>query len=157
MTQINTRKRERRWAWGIALLYGCFVVFIVGLIIFASSQDFPLVEHDYYRKELHYQQRIDQTTKSLALADRLTIELAEETRSLLLSFPQEFNTAGIGGTITLYRPSDPRLDQVVHIDVTNVHTQTIPVGDLSPGLWYIKVDWHHADDVYFDEKKIVIK
>jgi hypothetical protein len=157
MMPMQNSNRERRWAWGIALLYGCFVVFIIGLIVFASSQDFPLVEQDYYQKELRYQQRIDQSAGSLALADRLTIELGENTPTLTLSFPREFDAARISGTITLYRPSDPDLDRLVQIDATQMNTQIIPIGDLRPGLWYVKVDWHHANDVYFDEQKIVIE
>lgn len=156
MTLMQNANRERRWAWGIALLYGCFVVFIIGLIVFASAQDFPLVEPDYYQKELRYQQRIDQTAGSLALADRLAIELGENSPTLTLSFPREFDAARISGTITLYRPSDPHLDQTLHIDAKTMNIQTIPVGNLSPGLWYVKVDWRHGDDVYFDEKRIVI-
>jgi len=157
MNKRKNSKNTRLWPLGITLLFCSFVALIIGLIAFASSQDFSLVERDYYQKTLKYQQHIDQVSRSQTLDQQLTIELSMDKNSLSLIFPEDFTPARINGTVLLYRPSDPRLDRNIIINISNGNSQHIPVGALPRGLWYVKVDWQYGEDVYFDEQKVVLK
>lgn len=152
MTNISPKKS--RWGIGVFVLYGGFVLFILGLVAFASYQRFDLVEPDYYQKGLEYEKQIDKLNRTSGLADQPTIVYRRTDASIVISFPARFVAESVTGTATLYRPSNSSWDQVIPIHLNADRTQIIPAEKLAVGRWRIKIDWKAGDSSYFTEDVI---
>ena len=55
------------WGKGVWLIFGGFVVFILGCVAFASMQRFDLVTTDYYARQIAYQDQIEKNARTAQL------------------------------------------------------------------------------------------
>lgn len=140
------------WGWGMAILYGSFVVMILFMVYLSVSQDFHLVTTNYYDEEIKYQAKIDQIKNSAELDKTMKILFLKGSKQIKIKFPFE----GVNGKIKLYRPSDATKDQEIAIATDETNTQLISTKNLTSGLWKVQVDWEAARVKYFDEKVIYL-
>ena len=98
------------WGVGTAAIYVGFVLFVLSLVMYASFQDFQLVEAGYYERGLDYQATIDRRQRSQDAEHRLTIEHRPAEAQIVVSLarPDAPETVGI---IRMMRPSNARLDR----------------------------------------------
>ena len=82
------------------------------------------------------------------------LQIEQQASQILLSFPQHMED--ITGKITLYRPSNARLDQKLEISLDEAKKQSIATSDLEGGKWLIRIDWSDGSKDYFDEKVMVL-
>ena len=57
---LNNSNMRFNWGFGIVVVAGLFVAFILNLVYQCSQQQVDLVTDKYYEKELKYQEQIDQ-------------------------------------------------------------------------------------------------
>ena len=62
----------------------------------------------------------------------------------------------VSGTITLFRPSDFKLDQTVTLAPGADGRQLVPDVPLASGLWRVQVEWVQAGERYYHETRVVI-
>ncbi|MCF8464589.1 MAG: FixH family protein [Flavobacteriales bacterium] len=137
------------WGWRIALFYGTFVVFMVGMVIMAFREDFDLVADDYYEQEIAYQGRIDQMTN--AQVDGQKVIVSEIDGLVRLSFASQATEV----KIHFFRPSDEAKDfrqEEVIVD----RELNIPTEKFSSGKYLIKVEWKANDKTYFQEQDFIV-
>lgn len=141
-----------KWHWGtgIALTYTVFVGVLVFFVIKSTTFDNSLVVEDYYAKDIAYQEHYDKLANSLSLEKDLKVELKRP--NLQLRFPEDLGA--ISGEILFFSPSHSHLDFTVPISPDADFVQTIPVGDIRPGLWWVKVEWQAGGVEYYQEKRI---
>jgi len=130
------------------------IVGLIVLIIFSQSLDFGLVQDDYYEQDLKYQKQIERIERTNALPESVKILLVNDV--LLVDFPELFQANEVGGSIHLFRPSDPNLDQKISLELLNDGTQEIDVTQLLKGSWLVKLNWSHKDLEYYMEKRIFL-
>src|SRR4051794_3243412 len=125
------------WGYKIALVYGGFAAFMIGLVVLCVSQtDIHLVSPDYYKEEITYQNQIDQLQNAHQLKERLQFHYEAPQQVLQLHFPA---FADRRGEILFFRPSDARKDLKMAVRTDSQGNQAIPVGQLVKGLWKVKV------------------
>ena len=61
------------WGYKILMVYILFVAGIMVMVFMSSTQNTDLVTTDYYEKELVYQQKIDQISRTSALSAKVAI------------------------------------------------------------------------------------
>ena len=157
MTDVNENIKNSKWPYGIAIIGGAFVVFILVFVGIATMQSFDLVGQDYYRRAETYQQQIDKVARSESLVSNIKINYSPGNRQLVLVFPDTHHPDSISGKIRLYRPSNSRWDRTYPISLAVDWSQSIPVDSLIPGLWRIKVDWNDNKDAFYYEMPLVIQ
>jgi len=157
MTHVDQESKSSKWPYGIAVLCGAFVVFILVFVGIASRQSYDLVGQEYYRQAQTYQQQIDRVAVTDSLDSSIKINYLPGDHSLVLVFPDTHDPDSIKGKITLYRPSNSRWDRTYTIDLTAEWDQSIPVDPLIPGLWRVKVDWNDHKDAFYYEMPLVIQ
>jgi len=145
------------WGRGVWLMFGGFVIFILGCVAFASMQRFDLVAPDYYAQQIDYQTQIDKNARTANLTERPRIEFRAGDRSLAVSFPTAFDPTQTEGTIRLFRPSNSSWDRSVPIALDAAGTQIIPGDKLVRGYWKVKVDWQSNGESFYFEQPIVIQ
>lgn len=150
------KKKKSKWGLGIALLYSAFVLFILSVVIFSVSQDFTMVEDNYYQKSLTYQEKIDQMQNSENLPDKPFIELNKDENKLTITFPDSLAESGISGTAHFFRPSDKHADQLLPIELSEMHVMEISTNRFLKGSWVLKLSWESSGILFYQEENLTI-
>jgi hypothetical protein len=148
---------NNRWGKGIWIFIAGFVLFILILVAFASFQTFHLVEKDYYRKEINYQERIDKIKRTATLNNGVIVSQDQTGRILNIQFDDDLDFENITGKIHFFRPSDARLDYFVPIQINDSGIQTIDLDGKEKGMWRVKIEWVIDDSGYYYEDIIVLE
>lgn len=142
------------WGTGIIIGFGSFMIFILSFVFLVQSNskyDNELVADDYYKQESVVQQEIESQQLSNALKTKLKIEKTNE--GLQIVFPSDIDYKKIKGTISLYRPSNQKLDFETKISLSNP-IMLIPNHKLVGGLWEVSVNWN-VDELSYLNKETV--
>lgn len=140
------------WGTGITIGIILFMVFILQYVIrvqIDSRFDNELVTEDYYQAESLVDSKYQKRQNSNNLSEKLKIENVVE--GVIIEFPADFDFSKITGEISLYRPSNQKLDQVVPVKLTS-STMLIPKNQLESGRWDISVDWTYDNIDYLYTK-----
>ena len=144
--------------WPIALV-AWFVLFSVAtaaLAILASRQREDLVRTDYYDEEVRFQQQIDRMNRTASVAKGVIVNYDAAAQNLLVTLPTDQAGRSPSGRITLYRPSDARLDQEFPLALDTDGNQRIDVSHLQTGLWQVRLRWDvRGDEFYFDQAIVI--
>ena len=127
--------------WGNKLLVG-FLVFAGGMsfLVYRSVKtNYELVEKDYYKNEITYQQVIDGTERAQKL--NTPVQLVQEGDQVKISFPGELQGKEIEGTILFYCAYNQQHDRSYPVKLKDTLNKNIPVKELYPGAYTVKIDW----------------
>ncbi|WP_299699604.1 FixH family protein [uncultured Pontibacter sp.] len=155
---METDKNKKFTFWPYAIVIGLvsFMGYIVFFVIQAMNQDVDLVSKDYYAQEIAYQDQIDRVRRTQALGD-VMVNYNAEAGTILLQLPATYSEKKVSGTITLFRPSDDKLDKQLPMALGRDHSQLIEAEDLEKGLWKVRVNFSDGEEAYYSEKTIQIK
>ncbi|CAM3860294.1 MULTISPECIES: FixH family protein [Flavobacterium] len=142
------------WGTGIVIAFALFISFILYFVLKVQLNDDyerELVVSDYYQQELKVQGNIENTNNANELETKIIIEKAAE--GIEVSFPESFDYKLIKGKVSLYRPSNQKLDSEMQISLSSSHL-LIPKSNLVGGLWDITIDWEYQGVSYRNKKSI---
>ena len=142
--------------WGNKLLF-VFVIFggFISYMVYRCMQTpVNLVNKEYYRDELAYQQVIDGSRKANALRDK--VQLRQTGRDIFLQLPEEMKHTAVKGSILFYCPSDAGKDRRLLLQVDSGARQTISSHVFLPGQYMVKVQWESEGAQYFTELPFTI-
>jgi hypothetical protein len=144
------------WGTKIAIIYGGFVAFIIGMVVLCVKQDdIHLVSKEYYKEEIAYQDQIDKLTNTQQLHGQMGFQYEGNEQKVEFFFPKSLSDAS--GEILFFRPSDARKDVKVAVQMDANGRQVVPVANLDKGLWKVKVKWAARDKEYFSEETLIIQ
>lgn len=144
------------WGTGIVIAIALFIAFILYFVIKVqtnSKYDYDLVVEEYYKQELGFQEELNkqQNAKDLEVALEITITL----NHIEIHFPEVFVPENIQGKVSLYRPSNQKLDFEMPISLSDSHL-LIPKSSLVDGRWDISVDWNYGGKNYLNKKVLYL-
>jgi hypothetical protein len=143
--------------WGYKLFF-TFIVF-AGLMSFlvykAVHTDFQLVEKEYYKSELRYQDIIDGTNRVNSLASPVSI--ASDKEVITLKLPAEAVSSNTEGEIWFYCAYDATRDKHLSLRPEVTGLQLIPASTLLPGNYLVKIQWKKEGNQYYSEQQLVIE
>jgi len=134
------------WGTKIALLYSGFVLLVVSMVTLSIRQKIDLVAKDYYKQELDYQQRIDQSRRAAMPGEQVQWQIGKS--NLVLQFPQG---RAVKGTAYFYRPSDAARDRTIPLAVDTTGTASIPLAGIGSGMYKLQVQWERKGETFFRE------
>lgn len=146
-------KFKLNWGWGIAIVYGLFLLIAIGSAIFTANLDYFLVSDDYYQEGIDYQGQIDKRQRTSDLAESVNWQYDFNSQSVIFKYPQNLSS----GKIVFYRPSNSNLDRYVKIVSDENNRQVISIRNWQKGFWKIKVDWQMNGVLFYNEGSIDIK
>lgn len=129
------------WPTMIVLSFAAFIVFILSFVMLTFTDkrfDHDLVTDNYYGKELLLQDEINQQQQAFKLKLNPIIKTTSE--GIAIQFPQLSATEEVVGIVSLYRPSNRRLDFEIPISLSSSF-MLIPDSMLVDGRWDLTVDW----------------
>ena len=146
-------KKHNYFLYGIILAIVIPIALLIAFVIFSRINSFELVENDYYRKEINYQQQIDKELQANKLSQ--AVSMTKNNDGLTIIFPTIFTPELITGNIQFYRPSNSNLDFTIPINLSINSKQLIGDHRFEKGLWVVKIYWRVHQIDYFTEKRIM--
>jgi len=142
--------------WGNKLLI-TFVVFGSGMfyLVYRSvTTNFELVDKEYYKNELRYQEVIDGVKRANALSD--VVKLTSTDKGLELQLPAEMNDQKISGTVHFYCAYDAVKDKKFDLNTDATGWQVLNAKQIASGKYTVKINWKAGGEDYYTEKPIII-
>lgn len=156
MSSDEKQKSASNWGWGIAALYGGFVVFILSIVGYVVFVDFQLVEEDYYPRQVAYQERIDSEARAQALSERPEFSVDSATGDVVLSFPQDLREIVSDGVVAFMRPSDKQFDEGYTLALDDRGQQRFERARFISGLWRVTLSWSAAGESYALKSQLIM-
>lgn len=141
------------WGWKLALMYGGFVVLIMGLVIASSRQHFDLVTKNYYDAELAYQNVLDAGKNQSALSAPLNIHANRDAVSI--DFPDELKNKQLACNIEFYAPVNADWDRNFKMN-TKANSVAISRSKLRNTRYTVKVSYSVEGKNYYQESELML-
>ena len=141
------------WGTGIVIAFVLFISFILYFVLtitFQSEYAYDLVDEEYYKTELKYQDEIDKLENTKKLSSKISITKTEEGFDIV--FPNEIDNSTTG-VINFYRPSTKTLDFSIPLKIDN-NKMSITHVNLISGNWNITIDFTSNSEEYLLKKSV---
>jgi nitrogen fixation protein FixH len=144
------------WGTGIVIAFALFMTFILYFVFKVQSDskyDNELVVEEYYKHDVHFGDEMVRIQNAHDLAQKPIITNTSE--GITIVFPDVFVPKNIKGIVSLYRPSNKKLDFEVAISLSS-STLLIPKKSLVGGQWDINMEWQYDGKSYLTKETIYI-
>lgn len=144
------------WGTAIILAFGLFMTFILYFVFKVQSNskyDNELVVDEYYKHDAHFGDEMIRVQNAHDLAQKPII--VSNNNGITVNFPLVFEPKEIKGKVSLYRPSNKKLDFEVPISLSS-STLLIPKTSLVDGRWDINMEWQYEGKSYLTKEVIYI-
>jgi len=140
------------WGTGIVIAMVLFMSFIAFFVIksFDSDNKHFLVDEEYYKSELKYQEEIDKLKNTKTLSSKIVI--SKTATGYVIEFPEEINE-DTTGTISFLRPSTKLLDFEIPIAIID-NKMSFEHENLVSGNWNIRIDFKSNSEKYLVKRSI---
>lgn len=142
------------WGTGIVIAFALFMSFILYFVFKVQSDskyDNELVTEEYYKKEIKVESDMQNTKNANNLKVQVAIKNTE--KGIQITFPNDLDFKKIKGTVSLYRPSNQKLDFDTLISLSGPDL-LIPKNNLVGGLWDIAVEWNYEGKTFLNKESI---
>lgn len=142
------------WGYSIVIAFVLFISFILYFVIKVQSDskyDNELVVEEYYKHDAKFETEMIKVQNAQDLSAKPII--ASTSEGITIVFPEAFVPNKITGKVSLYRPSNKKLDFEIPISLTN-STLLIPNKSLVGGRWDINMEWQYDGKVYLSKKEL---
>lgn len=142
------------WPYGIIAFFVLLFCGIITVIVIAVTHTESMVSEKYYDQEMAFQNQIDSANRAKDSGASISRDFANG--NIVVTLPTSQLAQNVSGTIELYRPSDPKLDQELRLAPEANGTQTLDVSKLTTGLWQIRAKWNAGGQSYYLQERIVV-
>lgn len=142
------------WGHKLTIAIVVFVSWMAYMVYRCVTTDFQLVEKDYYKNELRYQQVIDATQRANSLNSQ--VKISRQTNKIILQLPPEMKGQQVSGSLWFYCAYDESLDKKMALQLNNDGQQELDIAALKPGNYTVKIEWLCNDVLYFKEEKLTL-
>ena len=141
--------------WGYKLMF-TFIVFasMMGYMVYRCfGTNFELVEKEYYKSELKYQDVIEGTGNAGWLS--AAPALSQSGNKITLQMPDEMKNTPLSGSVLFYCAYNSKNDKrfVLTVDKNGVQSFNQSV---APGNYIVKIEWNNNGKKYYSAKSITI-
>lgn len=142
------------WGHKLTAVIMAFVCLMGFMVYKAMQTDFQLVEKEYYKSELRYQQVIDGAKRANALSGRVLI--TREGSRLVVQLPEEMKNSEVQGSLWFYCTYDEKMDRKFRLEPGVDAVQVLDISGFSAGSYTVKVEWTSDNEHYYSEEQITI-
>ena len=144
------------WGTGIVIAFTLFMSFILYFVIKVQSNskyDNELVVEEYYKHDAKFGDEMVRIQNAQNLVEKP--QIINEAGEIKIIFPPKFEPKNIKGKVSLYRPSNKKLDFEIPISLSN-STLLIPKKSLVGGRWDINLNWEYNNKEYQSKNTIYL-
>lgn len=144
------------WGTSIVIAFALFMTFILYFVFKVQSDskyDNELVVDEYYKHDVHFGDEMIRVQNAHDLVQKPLV--ASTVNGITIDFPSVFIPKNIKGKVSLYRPSNKKLDFEVPISLSS-STLLIPKTSLVGGRWDINMEWQYEGKSYLTKEIVYI-
>ena len=119
-----------------------------------SKYDNELVVDEYYKKDAKFGAEMVRIQNAADLTEKPVITASNG--EIAIAFPKQFDSKKVNGRVSLYRPSNKKLDFEIPLSLTN-STLLIPKKSLVGGRWDITIEWQYEGKWYTTKEDLYLK
>lgn len=141
-------------SWGYKLMI-VFIVFAtaMGYMVYRCyGTNFELVEKEYYKSELKYQDVIDGSNNVNSL--RSGPGLKQVGNEITLQMPDEMKDSDLLGSVLFYCPNNSKNDKRFALAPDKSAGQSFD--RIMPGRYVVKIEWTLNGKKYYSEKDLTV-
>lgn len=145
------------WGTAIVIAFGLFISFILYFVVKVQSDskyDNDLVVEEYYKHDAKFGDEMKRIQNAEDLAVKPMIKVVAD--GVTVEFPTALVPKNIKGKVSLYRPSNKKLDFEIPISLSDATTLLIPKKSLAGGRWDINMEWQYEGKLYLSKETIYI-
>ena len=145
------------WGTAIVIAFGLFISFILYFVVKVQSDskyDNDLVVEEYYKHDAKFDDEMERVQNAEDLVSKPVINIVDE--GVTIVFPATLAPKNIKGKVSLYRPSNKKLDFEIPISLSDATTLLIPKKSLAGGRWDINMEWQYEGKSYLTKETIYI-
>ena len=143
------------WGHKITIVIIVFLAAMLGMVFYASMQTNEMVDKDYYKKELKYQQVIDAAQN---LINRSSDNLVSQTMmELVVTLPVGTYEKLDEGQIEMLRTDAERKDIVKELTRIGTNRYVIQKSELSKGVYRARIKWTNNGIPYYKEESVFVE
>lgn len=142
------------WGTSIVIAFALFISFILYFVFKVQSDnkyDNELVVEKYYQKEQQFNSEYQKQVNANSLESK--INFTNKDDGIWVEFPTGLEFKNIIGKVSLYRPSNQKLDFEIPISLSTSRL-LIPKTKLVNGRWDISIDWSYNNKNYLSKQVI---
>lgn len=140
------------WGHKLFIVILCFIGMMSVLVYKSVNTDFQLVDKDYYKNELKYQEVIDGADRASRLKTAAKIE--KNGDKILVQLPDEMKGEKVTGALWFYCAYDAKMDKKISFFPDSNGIQTFDVSMFTPGSYTVKLEWFSNNTGYYKEQKL---
>lgn len=144
------------WGTSIVIAFGLFMAFILYFVILVQRNpkyDNELVVEEYYKHDAHYGEEMVKLQNAQQL--KVPPMVSNTDNGIIVIFPDTFNPEKISGLVSLYRPSNKKLDFTLPLQLTG-NSQRISKSEFAAGLWNVSLQWNYEGKAYLIKKNLYL-
>ena len=145
------------WGTAIVIAFGLFITFILYFVVKVQSDskyDNDLVVEEYYKHDAKFGDEMERVQNAEDLVSKPVINIVDE--GVTIVFPATLAPKNIKGKVSLYRPSNKKLDFEIPISLSDATTLLIPIKSLVRGRWDVNMEWQYDGKSYLSKETIYI-
>ncbi len=144
------------WIYGIFAAFGIFISGVGVFLFIAFSQNFDLVEDNYYEQDLVYDAQQERAQNGLDFGRDLKVEYNRASKNISVDFGANMR-GPLQARVQLYRPADAGLDEFHTLELGKAPLRgEIDAQHLAAGKWKVKITWEHEGREHFSEIELEI-
>lgn len=141
------------WGHGLMVFLGCFMIFILSLVLIAGQHEsMELRDEDYYERSVNYQGDIDAATRANSLVHKP--EIVKQANGYLFQF---YENVPENGEIQFMRLNNKSQDFSVPLKLDEKKEQLIHAVKLVDGSYEVSIRWKENNKDYLVKKSILWK
>lgn len=156
-TEVNKTPKREIWPIAIGAVLVLFILGVISVAVFSTTQRHDLVVRDYYDAGLEYQRQVDSANRAGEGGEPFFLTRLAAPRGIRLTFAERFMNQPLEGKVTLYRPSNSGYDRTADLALDGKGQQVLPMDRLPSGLWKVKVVWTQGGEEYYHETSFVMQ
>jgi len=143
-------------SWGYKILIGftAFVAMMTFMVVRSFSINFEMVEKDYYKNELRYQEVIDATKNAARLSK--PVQIIKTGTAITLQLPADVQQKKTSGSIWFYNAADASKDKRIELKTNDNGIQELSDAGLQQGSYTVKMQWKADETNYYSEQQLTI-
>jgi len=139
------------WGHKLVIFTVLFMIFILSMVFYISTQKVELVEDNYYEEGIRYQDVIDQSVDASKM-----IEVTLDANKIF-SFKPLAKFDSLLCKLSFYRPSSRSKDFSVTILFNDTTTSFYDAKNLENGPWKLTLSWEDKKGKHQLEKEYLLK
>ena len=142
------------WGHKITIVIIVFLVGMLGMVFIAMRQNNEMIDDDYYKKEMVYQQVIDAKQNLLNKSENNIVN--QNDREVIFILPVGTFEKLEEGYIELIRSDNEKKDVHLTMELIGRDKFVIPKTDLINGAYKARISWKNDGTAYYKEETVYV-